>query len=66
MNSQQNPENSGRKAPVYLFAVKLCLTVRKKNPSWEKIFFQLGRYGFAVVISFFGNYCMNIRHKYAL
>ena len=66
MNSQQNPENSGRKASVYLFAVKLYLTVKKKIPSWEKIFFQLGRYGFAVGNSFFGNYCMNILHEYAL
>ncbi len=66
MNSQQNLKNSGRKASVYLFASKLYLTVKKQFPSWEKIFFQLGRYGFAVGISFFGNYCMNILHEYAL
>ena len=32
----------------------------------EKIFSQLGRCRLAFVTSFFDNYCMDIRHKYAL
>ena len=42
MNSQQNLENSGRKASVYLFAVKLCLTVKKYFSSWGDMVLQLG------------------------
>ena len=42
MNSQQNPENSGRKASVYLFASKLYLTVKNNFPVGKKYFSSWG------------------------